>query len=1026
MKINKLLISALVAAGAFGGASAQDEGTVIFDLTQQANFTACKQVSLRYDRNASDAWMWSSYRSCPELYYYNYNEPYYDDYLVTPELELKKGHRYVISTFAFCETNNKNTNLHLYYGQGELTEVSNYEPNYSLIETLLLPYSYVDDSKEKTAEFMVDEDGMYKVAFRGEPNRMYLYKTKIIEYGPSTVPAQVTDFSVTPDSDGASKVTISFTLPSTTATGQDLTAENLSYNIYRDDEIINSGNANGGTPVVYTDEEVTPGEVTYAIEVVRGEDKTERLSVTTFVGVETPNPVANLILAGKSGEYKLTWDAPTTGIHNASLDASKLSYEISRIVNEVEETIASDISATEYEDDFVSDEIVALSYKVVTKYGEKSSEPAISNSMTVGSLSLPFQDSFAGAQIDPLKWENERVSGSYDWEAAAKVGSSVSNLTADAYDGDGGLAYFNFYSANTPAGARLMTMPISKASSTSPVIEFYLWRYGRKQDKIKLQIQVDGGEWQDIEGAEYVNTRGENDPEPDENGWYNYKVGYGSYLPEDCSTYRLSFTAVSDYGYNMAIDAVRIFNVAGADLGVALSAPELVVAGNNLELTLKVSNNGADVSAEDYSIEIESDFPVEIPVETVDISSLSSAQIKVSVPVTAEEALNTDSYIFKAVVTYDADEVADNNESDTVEVATAFSEFDAPKNVVASVSEDEEPEITISWDSAKDLTYTPVNIIETFNDLEKGSQANFNGWVSIDLDKQAGSYYYNIDSSEFTVTNGATPKGGDGNYIGLTTKSGSQEDDWLISPEINCKAGSVMNFSAKVAVRNVSSSYNIRLSLLYSEDEYDIEDPAASFKELKSWTSSTYGPLYQNDTFCAIDYEGIPSTAKYLALHFDTKTNYDMAIWVDDLKIFEVDNTPLLGYHVYERNAGRLNEEALTPETLEHTVVDKARDMVSRSFYVTAIYPDGESEPSNLATIDVEAEVEQILASGSNISAVSGGVMVSGHNGETAEVYTLDGRKAASMRCADITVINLNAGIYIVKVGKETAKVVVK
>lgn len=1015
------------------GAHAQDTGTVIFDLTKQANFNQCTQISFQYDHESVPAWMWYSYYNCAELYSSSITEPYYDDYLLTPELELKQGYKYVVTTAPCCETNGKTTNLHIYFGQGGASDAE----NFTLVKSFMdIPYNspyYASSIEDRTADFFVTETGNYRVAFRGEPNRMYMLRTQIIEYGPSTVPAQVSDFLVTPDPDGAEQATVSFTLPSTTETGQNLTGEELTYNIYRDGTLIKSGTANAGTQVSYVDNDVAAGEVSYSIEIVRGEDKTALLTVNTYVGPETPSPVSAVILSGKAGEYSISWTAPTTGIHNAVLDPSKLTYTVTRKVGDESQEIASSISATECTDDFVAQEIAELYYEVVAEYGEEVSQAAASNSMKVGSLSLPFEDSFANAVIDALKWEDEvsAGTGSYKWQPAARIGSSTSNLTADAYDGDGGLAFYNFYNINKGNANRLMTMPISRASSTSPVVDFYLWRFGKGDDYIKLQIQVDGGEWQDIEDAVFQNIAGETDPEPDDNGWYNYKVGFGSYLPEDCITYRIAFNAVSAYGYNMAIDAVRIFNVAGADLAVSsIVAPETVVAGNNLELTVNISNNGGDVAADDYMVVIDSDFPFDIPVETVDISSLGNHQFKVLVPVTAEEAYDTPIYTFSAKVIYEADEDASNNECAPVEVATAFSRYDAPKNVIAEVVEEEDiPSISITWDSAKDLEYEPVNIVETFNDLEKDQVEEFNGWISIDLDGEEGSYHYNVGSSEFIVTNGGSPSGGDGNYLGVTTKSGTQQDDWLISPMLSCKDGSSMNFEARVACKNVSSSYSIHLELMYCEDEeFDVENPSASFKSLKAWSSSTYGPLYQNATFCKIDYSGIPSSAKYVALHFDTKTNYDMAMWVDDLKVYEVDETPLVGYHVYERDFGRLNEEALTPETLEHTVVDKARtkDTVSRSFYVTAIYPDGESEPSELATVDVSTSVEEILASGKTISLVAGGVMIGGYLGETADVYTLDGVKAASVRCADLTVINLPAGLYIVTVGTDSRKVVMK
>lgn len=648
-------------------------------------------------------------------------------------------------------------------------------------------------------------------------------------------------------------------------------------------------------------------------------------------------------------------------------------------------------------------------------------------------LDLPFADSFAGATIDPEKWTNESVNGTDVWQAAAKAGQSIYGSNTPSVDNDGGVAYFNSYSISKQQSARLMTPELSVSSSTDPMIEFYLWRYAANNynDCIKLQIQVDGGEWQDIiNGDFYDRASSFNTADADENGWYNCKVGFGNYLPEGSIAYRIGFLAVSDNGYNMCIDNVTIKNIAGADLVISsLVAPESLIAGNDLELVLNIVNEGAAVSAEDYSIEVESDFPAAISFESVDLPAMGKAKLTAVLPVTAEEAYDLEAYKFSAKIIFDADEVPDNNISDEVAVQMAFSESKAPQNMVANLNDEETESVTLSWDPVKDPTYTPINFKEDFNDLEKGAQGNFNGWVSIDLDKTAGEYHYNIGDSQFTVTNGGTPSGGNGNYLGVTIKSGNQQNDWLISPLINCKEDSEMTFEARIACKNVSSSYNIHFELLYSEDdEYDAENPALTFKNsLKTWSSSTYGPVYQNATFNAIKFEGIPSTARYVALHFDTKTNYDMAIWVDDLWLHEDDTTPLLGYHVYERYAGRLNAEAIADTEFTHVNKAKAVDDEEhlRYFYVTAIYPDGESAPSNLSN-GIVTEVENILASGANIAPVTSGVMISGHNGELAEVYSLDGKKVTSMRCSDLTVINLPGGVYIVKVASDNAKIIVK
>lgn len=1030
-------------------------GDVIFDLTTSSAFNKCSQTSYRYNHGSYPAFTFYTYYSCVQMYNYSVSEPNYDDILFTPELELKQGHLYRVTTAPAAYTSGKTTNLHVYYGQGapsDYSENNEFEANYNLLASYTdLPYvnvSYSSQAEDRAVEFTVPADGKYRIAFRGEPNRMNLFRTKIIEFGPSDIPAAVNDLAVLPDADGANTVEISFTLPSETITGQSLADATLSYTLLRDDDTIDAGSKNGGEAVSFTDDQVSAGEHTYTLEVSNGDNKTT-LSVSTFVGAETPTEATDVVLSGAEGAYKITWKAPTSGVHGATLSQEKIKYQIKRFVGENSEVLTSDHSSTEYTDDFSSSELAALCYEITVVYGSETSEGAKSNVIKAGSLNLPFADSFAGAVIDDLKWEIETVAGTSannKWQAAEQIWTGSASATKyNSVDDDGGLAFVDFWYISSGNSSRLETMPLSVESATAPVVDFWLWRSNNGNDNIQLQIQIDNNDWQDIEGAVYQNK-----PDPNAEdaavGWFNYKLGFGTYITEGAKTFRIGFTANSKNGYNMAIDAVRIFNVSGADLEVAsLSAPETILAGNDLTLTLKIANNGGDVSAGDYTINVETNFPTPVEFETVGISSLSYAVLTAVLPITAEEAFDLPEYTFTVEVVYEGDEEPDNNVSDEITVATAFSSLQKPG--ATTISSDESGNFTLEWESAKDLSYQPIDIAESFEDFDNNAEGPFNGFTIIDLDHNVGDANYATGmpaSSKFIVVTPvvkATTSYNTGQYenvdgtkcLGLTSSTGTQ-NDWIISPELNCGKGENASLKLDFLVAfgkpsNPSSSYSYSYEVLYALDDYSEESPATSFVRVTSGSRSKYGTSAYDQNFEEISVTGIPGNAKYIAIHFNSTVNSGVrahTVAVDNIRITEVDEAPLLGYHVYERNNGRINEEQIDINTLSHTFADRARASLTRSFYVTAIYNEGESEPSDLATISNEAGIENVFGNGSLIQAVNNGVLISGFDGLVANVYSLDGRLAASVKCSEATVVNLNSGLYVVKVGTEVAKVAVK
>ncbi len=1008
-----LYLSVLAVMLALSSSVSAQETEALLDLTDRTTFDNCTQTSLKYDHDSYSAWTFNNYGKYPYMYNYNITEPYYSDYLISPELTLKANTLYRIEMSPAAYNSSKTTSLTVGVGQG--SDVSTY--------TVLgkfdnIPYASKANAEQKTVEFHVDADGQYKIYFLGETNGMYLYNTKVVEIGSSNVPAAVTDLAVMPASDGSASATVAFTLPSATISGHPLDGT-VKYRIYRDggETAVKAGRGDAGEYVTYTDNAAPTGNVTYAVEVEHDGNVSSRASVSTYVGKETPSPVAELKVSKAENTYSLSWTAPTKGVHGALIDPSALTYKISRIVDGEPTVIADACTATTYTDNYASTDLHSLQYAVVAMMNGESSEEAKSGTYNVGYVTLPFSDSFAGASFGKM-WTAETISGRFNWTAVAST-STQKPIVAEAYDHDGGFAFYNSWSATRGSSARLATAPIKNIAGSAPIIEFHVFRT-TGNDQIKIQVSCDDGEWTDVPDA-VVTLKGT------PLDWEKVSFPIGSAITEGCNTFRVALVAVSNYNQNTVIDKVRIFVPADKDLESASPiAPASVYSGNDIDLTFSINNNSAKaVSASDYSYELVTDYPTAVTLPaTVDIPAFGSAEVKVKVPVSAIEAKAANAYSFALKVNYEGDENLANNTSAAAVVNVNFVEEAAPSHPSASRLAD--GSVEVKWNAAG-VTHTPVNVGTSFEGYDNDYAGPFDGFTSLDLDEAAGENYYMASGSAFKVINKpSTPKGADGNnVIGLTLGANKQQNDWLISPALDCKEGATMNLSFLVATRKfTSSSYYYTMEILYStDDEFDAANPLATFThKVQTLTSSlTYGQFINSETFVPISITGIPAEAKRVAIHFISKIAYTSALWLDNVRITEANANPLMGYNVYEDGVRRVNTEVIAPEQTSFVVTD-ATDP-NAQYFITAVYASGESLPTE-PTGAIVSGITDLDANngGVSVKATAEGIVVEG--ADQAAVFDLQGRIVAYAHSG--SAVSLAPGVYVVKAGRLAYKVVVR
>ena len=708
----------------------------------------------------------------------------------------------------------------------------------------------------------------------------------------------------------------------------------------------NQATSNGWVKHVCTIREAIEGSTTFQVS-FKGEPAwNDAMALDNILIANDPQAyfkITNFKVTPAEGGYNLDWTAPDS--------EESVTYDIVRYVNGEESATISDLTGTHYFDEYEPEGLETIYYTVTGKTESLSTETVACSEFMAGSLSLPFSDSFAEEKMNPY-WTIEKEGSDYKWQTISSISY---NPAVSPQDGDGGMIYYNTYNASNGATSTLITPPLSTASSKNPQLSFWVFGTLPSAANLKVLVSKDGGEWTQIEGADITISF--------ITGWTEFKFNLLPYITESL-TYQVAFRGTSDNGQNrLAMDNISIINVAEYDLAVSeITGPTTIIAGNDAEYKFTVSNQGAyNVTSEDYAISLDCEGLELEDLELKEIEAGASVEYSFTVSYTAHE-VKDEPYVFNINIEYDGDEVEANNSSSaetTVSVSdkNSVSVFNAELN-----GEDADRVITLTWEPVVDMDgYEAVDYAESFENLEKGTTDNFNGFTAVREceTSESGSWFGQAPTPFMVSTRLASswstgPAVADGEkYIVAVNEKALNE--WLISPELNCFSASTMNLSFDIYFYEGDTSDTRTMEVLYSTTENSTESFTHTIKSVSKPTAGQW--LHYS-------YEEIPAEAKYLAIHVVANSTYSIGLLIDNVKITDAFE-PVLGYHVYEEGVGRLNEEMLEPTATSYEVevtpeYGSSAEKTTRSFTMTAVYAEGESAKSVAASVEIEKLVPSI------------------------------------------------------------------
>lgn len=480
-------------------------------------------------------------------------------------------------------------------------------------------------------------------------------------------------------------------------------------------------------------------------------------------------------------------------------------------------------------------------------------------------------------------------------------------------------------------------------------------------------------------------------------------------------------TGVVEIYSQIFIDDIKVGSILGNDLyASSITAPTSVTAGEDYTVDVYVTNEGANTAAS-YSVELYANGKLSA---TKEGSNLAGGQIAtVSFEQTMSPVVKADDEIeFYAVVVFAQDENETNNQTGTITVVPVVSTLPVATDLKGEFADGG---VKLTWTEPNTEGGIPAAITEDFEDAD-GVTDKFGDWTFVDVDGKAVDAYF--PGLVIPGITGGTTTGSfwiwDNDVIGgnesLAAHSGSKflfalarydfgvADDWAISPEL-CGDAQNISFFAK----SYSPTFPEKITIYYSTTGKDVK---TDFIELEGATVKSVPNSWTEYSF------NLPAGAKYFAIR--SWASGAMMLMIDDVTYTpEGSFAPLEidGYNVY-RDGVKINDALVENcDYLDTTVVD-GQDY---TYVVTAVYIDnGESAGSEPCTVKVSGV--DYVTSGVSVSVIDHSIVIADAEGLNVTVASANGVLVYNGNGESKTILRVDNGVYVVKVGQLVKKVIVK
>lgn len=932
----------------------------------------------------------------------------FDDYLITPGIELKEGDTYKISADAYGYGHNMSILI------GSAPKIADLTNN---VKTETLGEDWVNYS----GEFVAPYTGKFYIGIRdfAEAGKalsdFHVANIRLDRIGGPGTPAAITNLVITPDATGAPKMTFKFNAPNKTYDNK--TLESLTkVTIKRDGaEVKSFENPAPGAALEYTDAPGADGEYSYTFMAFNDKGDGSPTEYLGFAGVDLPALPTNIVATDMgNGKVKITWDPVTKTLHGAEIPAPPIYVVLES--GDTDETQLGQTTKCEYIYDAYDVNEQKHFWYAIFPFNSKNEHGSYgkSNDIFAGkAYTLSFLESFEnGSPKSPLAIQHLVFSPA--WSLCTDATFSDLN----SCDGDNGFLAQKGYINNKSVAS---TGKISLKDAISPTFSFYIVNINPEdyQNEIAVVVrEVGNPEWHEIyhkKIREVVPNKGWGRISVDLKAWKGKDIHVGL-IPTVNYT---DDTHASYYSWTL-MDALRVHNLTNKDLGGnMIISSESVDAGQDVDINVTVTNNGEQPSGA-YRVDLYKNNKV---VDSLNGASLASGKSQVITFSQGTNVADKDQVEFFAKVVLAGDENEKDNTTSVGTIKVNKPIYPAVNGLAAEEMAEAKGSIAVTWTAPSMDQVPPTPFTETFETAPSYSLTDACGWTLVDVDKTpvAGFQQFNFPgitigttlASFFVVDNTASELGqfasifggnnGSKKSLGSLLAYSGTPDDWAISPELYGGA-QVVSFYGK----NLQDNMPEKVELWYSTGSLDPND----FIFVKKWdlTNSAY------TKYSAY----IPEGAKRVAI----RHNFEGGILqVDDINFRRAGDTKetvtLKGYNVY-RDGELLNENPITAMRYVDTNVEEG----DHEYAVNAIYDKGES---NSRTVTVHSSsVGDVLEGKTAVYGSYGTIEILNACGQAVTLVSVDGTVLYNGIGQDNMTIRAAAGIYLVKVADKAYKVTVK
>ena len=933
--------------------------TAAVDVPYTFNLTQDLTDLLTVIDNNNDGKTWS-YSSSTGTYYSYSETNNADDYLVSLPVNLVAGKNYLVTVNARAYSDSYPEKFEVKVGK-EATVAA-------LTQTVIAETELTSkEAEDFEGQFSVAEDGQYYIAIHAtsDADKYYLIVNSLsIELGAEpTAPAAIDDFTAEAGAEGALEVNLSFTAPAKAVNGTDLTGTE-DIKIYRDGALVNTLTGVAvGSEQTWKDTGVENGK-TYTYYVVAANatgDGPKSAKVSVFVGADELGSVQNFAAVGTTATtIDFAWDA-VQGINGGYVDAANVTYSIYTLAIETDpywgfQYLVADQKLTE-----VTGETAAtvnysvdegeLQYKYfgvsVKNATTEESDPADAyTSVVVGAPEeLPILEGFADRTLH------------YAWNYSADADLMVS---VEATDGDG--VALNIISYTADSDQSFWLEKVNLKSAANPTLIFDV----KSSDISSVDIigSKDGAEFSVIAtqaiSSEYTTVKV---PLTSIVGTRFSKVGISAHFENETV---IDFWSgnIEELGDVLVIDNIKVVDLLEYNLGVEVSAPKTVNAGESAVIKAVVTNKGEN-AASDYKVTIKAGE--EVLLEQTESEELGSFETK---EISAELATSIFDEAGDVTITATVDFMEDLDMDDnTAEAVITIKESTAP--TVSGVTAEETSEgVVVSW-TAPDIEAGGTEVTETFD-------AGMGEFTSIDADgdgydwvlgSECGGVYLVADASlAGTGHNDSADmmvSGSYSNVVGALTP-----DNYLVTPQAVLNGnfsffacGQDADYAAEHFGVYVSTTGNTDPADFTKVQEWNMTASPAFFGGANNAPKRDQGSWYEY----TVDLSSYAGQVGYVAIrHFNCTDQFMLDI--DDVTYLVSGGAAPSSYNIYVDGELVATVTDGTEATIEGIVPG------DHSIAVTAVYPNGqESKP---VEVSITTDMGKIVI----------------NTNKPVDVYSIDGR----------------------------------